>query len=164
MERLRASLDPRLPAPAFRTLLRALAAEGRLGLDGAWVRLTGHEVRLAPADEELWAQVEAMLGGEARFRPPRVRDIAGALDAPEEEIRRLAKLLARMGRVHEIAHDHFFLRDAVGEMVGIAAEIDAAHGRRFSAAAVPRPAGQWPQGRDPDPRVPRPPRRDPAPG
>ena len=38
-----------------------------------------------------------------------------------------------MGRLHEIAHDHFFLRDTVGEMVGIAAELDAAHGL-FSAA------------------------------
>ena len=84
-------------------------------------------------DEELWEAIAPMLGGEARFRPPRVRDIAGTLDLPEEEIRRLAKLLARMGRLHEISHDHFFLRDVVGEMVAIAAELDAAHGL-FSAA------------------------------
>jgi selenocysteine-specific elongation factor len=38
-----------------------------------------------------------------------------------------------MGRVHEVAHDHFFLRDTVGEMVGIAAELDAGRGL-FSAA------------------------------
>ena len=38
-----------------------------------------------------------------------------------------------MGRVHEVSHDHFFLRDTVGEMVGIAAELDAEHGL-FSAA------------------------------
>ncbi len=133
MERLRGGLDPRLPAPAFRTLLQGLAREGRIALDGAWVRLAGHEARLAPVDEELWDQVAPLLGGEARFRPPRVRDIAGLLDEPEEEIRRLLKLLARMGRLHEIAHDHFFLRDVVGEMAGIAAGLDAAHGL-FSAA------------------------------
>ena len=38
-----------------------------------------------------------------------------------------------MGRLHEISHDHFFLRDTVGEMAGIAAELDAVHGL-FSAA------------------------------
>ena len=74
-----------------------------------------------------------LIGGAARFRPPRVRDLAAELDLDEAEVRRLCKLLARMGRVHEVAHDHFFLRDAVGEMVAIAAELDAAVGL-FSAA------------------------------
>ena len=133
VERLRGGLDPRLPAPAFRALLQTLAREAKLALDGAWVRLAGHEVRLAPVDEELWQAIATMLGGAARFRPPRVRNIAGLLDLPEEEIRRLSKLLARMGRVHEISQDHFFLRDVVGEMVGIAAELDARHGL-FTAA------------------------------
>ena len=35
------------------------------------------------------------------------------------------KLLARMGRVDEVAHDHFFLRTTVAEMAGIAAAIAA---------------------------------------
>ena len=34
-----------------------------------------------------------------RFRPPRVRDIAALLAAPEAEIRRLLKLAGRMGKV-----------------------------------------------------------------
>jgi selenocysteine-specific elongation factor len=89
-------------------------------------------VRLSPEDELLWEEAEPLIGGAARFRPPRVRDIAALLDLPETEVRRLFKLGARMGRVHEVAHDHFFLRDTVGEMVGIAAELDA--GGLFSAA------------------------------
>ena len=63
-----------------------------------------------------------------------MRDIAGVLDLPEEEVRRLCKLLARMGRVHEVAHDHFFLRDTVGEMVGIAARPRRRADGQFSAA------------------------------
>lgn len=31
-----------------------------------------------------------------------------------------------MGRVHEVAHDHFFLRDVVAEMVAVMDEISAA--------------------------------------
>lgn len=133
MERLRTSLEPRLPAHAFGAFLHAEARSGRIALDGAWVRLAGHEVRLSPEDELLWEETAPLLGGAARFRPPRVRDLAGALDLEETEVRRLCKLLARMGRIHEVAQDHFFLRDVVGEMVGIAGELDADHGL-FSAA------------------------------
>ena len=153
MERLRTSLEPRLPAPAFQALLQAEARAGRLALDGAWVRLAGHEVRLSPEDEILWEEAQPLIGGAARFRPPRVRDLAAELDLDEAEVRRLCKVLARMGRVHEVAHDHFFLRDAVGEMVAIAAELDASR-RPVLGRAVPRPARQRPQGRHPDPRVP----------
>lgn len=55
------------------------------------------------------------------------------LDLDEAEVRRLFKLLARLGRVHEVAQDHFFLADVVGEMVEIAADLEAEHGP-FSAA------------------------------
>lgn len=135
MERLRTRLEPRLPAPAFAALLQVHARNGRVALDGAWVRLPGHEVRLAPEDDILWEEMQPLIGGSERFRPPRVRDLAGTLDLPEADVRRLCKLLARMGRVHEVAHDHFFLRDAVGEIVTIAADLDAAHGL-FSAAQL----------------------------
>jgi selenocysteine-specific elongation factor len=119
--------------PAFAGLLQSLARAGKVALDGAWVRLPSHEVRLSQGDELLWEETEPLIGGQARFRPPRVRDLAGVLDLPEADVRRLMKLLARMGRVHEVAHDHFFLRDTVGEMVEIAAGLDADHGL-FSAA------------------------------
>ena len=41
-------------------------------------------------------------------------------------MRHLLKLLGRIGEVDEIAHDHFFLRHTVAEMVEIAADV-AAH-------------------------------------
>ena len=56
----------------------ALARAGEVALDGAWVRLPSHEVRLTPEDEALWTRIAPLLGGGERFRPPRVRDIAGA--------------------------------------------------------------------------------------
>lgn len=122
-ERLRLSLEPRLPAPSFRALLQSPALGGRIALDGAWARLIEHQVRLQPDDEALWARIAPMVSGEERFRPPRVRDIADALDLPEPDIRRLMKILGRMGKVDEVAHDHFFLRATVAEMTGIAADI-----------------------------------------
>src|SRR5262249_4753371 len=113
MERLRLQLEPRLPAPAFASVLQGMARAGEVALDGAWVKLAGHELRLTPQDERLWERTAPLLGGAERFRPPRVRDIEGMLNVSEVEIRRLAKLLARMGQVNDVAHDHFFLPNTI---------------------------------------------------
>jgi selenocysteine-specific elongation factor len=134
-EHLRLQLDPRLPAAAFASLLHGAARAGDVALDGAWVKLAGHEARLTPQDEHLWGRVAPLLGEGERFRPPRVRDIAGALDVREEDIRRLAKQMTRMGRMDEVAHDHFFLRDTVAEMVRICIDLAAdAEKGEFTAA------------------------------
>lgn len=119
LERLRLQLEPRLPAPALLSVLHGLVRSKDIALDGAWVRLAGHEVRLTDADERLWTRIAPLLSGVERFRPPRVRDIAGLLALRETDVRRLLKLLGRMGRVDEAALDHFFLRATVAEMVGI---------------------------------------------
>ena len=135
LERLRLQTTPLLPAPAFSGFLQGLAKKGEVGLDGAWARLAGHEAKLTPADEKIWLRIQQLISGAERFRPPRVRDIAGILVIPETDIRRLFKLLGRMGKVDEVAHDHFFLRGTVGEMVGIVAELSAAAPKREFTAA-----------------------------
>ncbi|MGA0531008.1 selenocysteine-specific translation elongation factor [Hansschlegelia sp. KR7-227] len=122
-ERLRLSVQPRLPAPVFLAAIAALQRRGEVGVEGAWIRLPGHAARLAPADEALWARVAPLLGGDARFRPPRVRDLADALGATEADVRRTLKLLCRLGRVDEIAHDHFFLRETTAELVTAATDV-----------------------------------------
>jgi len=50
-------------------------------------------------------------------------------------VRQTFKLLSRLGKVDEVAHDHFFLRGIVGEMVDIAVDLAARapHGQ-FTAA------------------------------
>jgi selenocysteine-specific elongation factor len=134
-ERLRLQLQPRLTAPIFAGALQTLARAKDVGLDGAWVRLPSHEIRLTAAEETLWLNVKQLIAGRERFRPPRVRDIAGLTEFRETDIRRLLKLAGRLGNVDEIAHDHFFLRGAVAEMAGIAADVAAkAPGGQFTAA------------------------------
>ena len=135
LERLRLRLEPRLPAPAFAAILQGLQRNKDVALDGAWVRLLSHEVRLTSEDEVAWTKIRPLIGGSERFRPPRARDIARMLDLPEPSVRKLFKLLGRMGRVDEVAHDHFFLRATVAEMVEISTELAAAgEGGYFSAA------------------------------
>ncbi|MDW6024230.1 selenocysteine-specific translation elongation factor [Mesorhizobium sp. BAC0120] len=141
MEKLRMQLEPRLPAPVFAEVLRGLARAGQLALDGAWVRLPGHEVRLGPEDEALWLTVERLLDGPQRYHPPRVRDIAGLLAKPEVEVRRLLKLSGRIGKVHEVAHDHFFLRAALAEIIAIVCDLAAKQDGHFTAAQFRDRAG-----------------------
>ena len=134
LERLRLQIEPRLPAPAFSAMLQGLARAHEIALDGAGVRLPNHDVRLTPGDEKLWNAIHPMLGAE-RFRPPRVHDIATALAVDEADVRRLLKLLGRMGKTDEIVQDHFFLRATVAEMVEIAVDVAAqAEGGQFTAA------------------------------
>jgi selenocysteine-specific elongation factor len=136
VERLRRQIELRLPAPAFSAALQALAKVKEVALDGAWVRLPNHEVRLTADDETLWRAMRPLLDGGERFRPPRVRDISRTIARPEGAVRRLCKLLGRMGEVDEVAPDHFFLRSTVAEMVEIARDIAAkAPDGQFAAAA-----------------------------
>jgi selenocysteine-specific elongation factor len=115
-------------------LQRLMDGKG-IALDGAWVRLASHEVRLTPEDEKHWSRIGPLIGGAERFRPPRVRDIAAMQALRENEVRRLLKLLGRMGKVDEVAHDHFFLRASVAEMVEIIVDLSTALANgQFTAA------------------------------
>ena len=136
-ERLRLLLEPRLPEPGFAAVLQKLVALGEVAIAGAWVRLPSHEARLGAEQEALWARVRPLLGGKERFRPPRVRDVAGMLGAPEAGVRRLLKLASRMGLVDEVAHDHFFLRGTMAEIVEILLAVAAeSEGGLFAAASL----------------------------
>lgn len=134
LERLRLAIAARLPAPLFRTALTRLANDGTLVVTGSWVRRPGHEVRLSPEDEALWARIAPLIDAQERFRPPRVRDIGQLLGQREEDVRRLFRLAGRRGDVHEVALDHFFLRATLAEMVGIATELAGAQPAGFNAA------------------------------
>ena len=124
-ERLRNAMEPRLPKEAFAEVLAAELKIGGVAVDGPWLRLPTHVVRLSKDSELHWRHIEQIIRAQ-RFRPPRVRDIAQSLDIAEEEARTLMRRVARMGRVVEVAHDHFYLRETVAEMIRIAADLGAA--------------------------------------
>ena len=134
-EELRLALQPRLPKRTFAAALEKLARANQLVFEGAFVRLPSHEIRLTDHDVAAWETVKPLLGGTERFRPPRVRDVSAAIGRPEADVRRILKRASRMGWADEVAHDHFFLRSTVREMVGIAADLTATAERVcFSAA------------------------------
>ena len=56
---------------------------------------------------------------------------------PEAEIRRLLRSLGRMGKLYEVAHDHFFLRSTLAEIVTIAVDLaDRSPSGQFTAAQL----------------------------
>ena len=124
-EHLRLAVMPRLPPTTFLTALQSMVRSGSIALDGAFVRLSSHRVHLSAVDESFWHGIAALLSGDVRFRPPRVREIATLLGRDERDVRRVLKLAAKLGWVDEIAHDHFFLRSTVSEMVATIAELSA---------------------------------------
>jgi selenocysteine-specific elongation factor len=134
-ERLRQSLPLRPRPAAFRAIVDSLMRRGTVRQDGPWLRLATHQIRLTPTEERLWPRTRDLIAAE-RFRPPRTRELAQALSVPETAMRTTLKRLQRIGWLVEIAPDHFFLRETVAEMVGIAAAAAAEDSRTGLTAAT----------------------------
>ncbi len=118
-ERLRLAMKKRWPQSVFQLLLDHEVAAKTIVVDGPYLRLPGHSLKLGARDEALWQKISAELVRE-RFKPPRVRDFAQTYGVPEADVRRLMRRLAQLGRLVEIAPDQYFLRPVVAEMIGIA--------------------------------------------
>ncbi len=134
-ERLRLALPERLTPDAFAALVAHLLRRGEIAATGAWLRLPDHAPQLSSEHGVLWDQIRPLLGGEARFKPPRVHELAEHLRRREDSIRGLCKRLARRGDLLEVAPDHFLLREAVAALAeaAVATAADQPDGW-FSAA------------------------------
>lgn len=134
-ERLRLATPTRLPPPVFSAILAELMRDKAVEADGPWLHLPGHSLRLTAADEKLWSRIQPLMRG-SRFQPPRVRDYAETLAVREDDVRQLLRRLAKMGQVVQVAHDHFFLRSTLVEMIAIADRLAAGStGKTVTAGA-----------------------------
>jgi selenocysteine-specific elongation factor len=136
VEKLRLRIQPRLPPAAFRTMLRAIVSSNEIALDGEWVHLRDHSVRLTESDEKIWTQVIPLISGSGRFRPPRVRDLSNMLYLRETGVRQLMKTLSRIGELDEVAQDRFFLHSTMVEIGQVLENIAADPDGQFSAAQL----------------------------
>ena len=68
-------MKKRWPAPVFRALLDQEVRAKTVMVDGPFLRLPGHSLKLGARDEALWKKISAELARD-RFKPPRVRDFA----------------------------------------------------------------------------------------
>lgn len=130
--RLRRIVAPALAAEAFGELVEELLAAGRLVRRGAFLADPAHKAELGKSERVLWERIKPLLA-DRPFEPPRVRDIARDIRIAETEVRNLLKRVARVGEVTLVAHDHFFLTDAVRAMADIAAQLNAERGAARAA-------------------------------
>ncbi len=125
-DRLRALAAPRLPRALFASLIGALREEGSVIQSGPWLHLPAHRITLSANDQNIWCRAVPLLL-EQPFQPPRVRDLAHALQEGEARMRLLLQQLAAMGAVYRVAHDHYFMPQSVERLAAIAREIAAEH-------------------------------------
>ena len=120
--RLRKIAAPRLSHAIFASLLATLRDEGRIMQSGPWLHLPEHRITLSAGDQIIWHKVAPLLLDQP-FQPPRVRDLANTLKVSETRMRQLLQQLAAMGEVYRVAHDHYFMPQAVEQLETIIREI-----------------------------------------
>jgi len=137
LARLAGALGPRLSPKAGAAFLAGLVEQKLLAHESGVYRLPTHRLGLDRADEELWQRLRTLLGGDARFRPPRVGPLAEMAGLRDFDARRVLKAMSKQGAVVEVVADHFFLREAMGEVAQIVGELAAqAEDGYFSAAQL----------------------------
>jgi selenocysteine-specific elongation factor len=124
LERARLGTTPRLNRREIAALCDWMIAQGRLAAIGGGVRLPGHKSALADADMRLWDRLRPHIMATPRH-PPTIRDIALAIKAEVQAVRRVAKQLARLGELVEVGTDRFFARSTLLELAAVAEELAA---------------------------------------
>jgi len=122
-ERLRLAMPVHPSLPLFQALLETALRRGAVRQSGRWLHLPSHQLALSPQDERLWGVVQELIEAH-RFSPPRTRDMVAPTGVAEPALRAALHRIARFGRLVEVAHDHFFLRETLAEMASIAAALE----------------------------------------
>ncbi len=135
--RLATTLPLRLPPAVYAAAVGELVKAGQLALENGAVRLPEHRLVLDGRDAALWARIAPFLSGSERFRPLLVKEIAAQIRAPDAEVLRVLKALARQRAVVEVALERFFRRETIDELARLVVEIARAQrDGSFSAAQL----------------------------
>lgn len=134
-KRLVETLSPRLAAKAAAAFLNGMVERKLLARESGVYRLPGHKLGLDRADDDVWQQLRPLLGGEARFRPPRVGELAEMTGRRDFDVRRVLKSMGKQGAVVEVVTDHFFLREVMAHVARIVGELAASAEDGYFGAA-----------------------------
>ena len=107
------NLMPQRPGVAVvASLMDTALAQQRVLRIGARYQLDGHRVSLGAAEQTLWERARPVLHG-AGLAPPQVPELARDLHVGEDALRTLFCRLARMGQLHRVRREVFFLPETV---------------------------------------------------
>jgi selenocysteine-specific elongation factor len=125
--RLRRISLPQVPHDLWRSLVAELAREGAVVRSDPWVHLPGHAVTLSTQETALAAKLQPLIAA-GRFNPPWVRDLAGTLNAPEDDVRQVLKKQVTQGALYQVVRDLFYDRKCVDELATVVTTLAHDHG------------------------------------
>jgi selenocysteine-specific elongation factor len=119
VDTLRAELAPQLSPAVLQALLRELADERKLEVQGSIARIPGHNATSNPADEKLWQAIRPALeaGG---YSPAPIRDLALTLKLKEAILKDFLHRKAKGGELYKVTADRFYLRPTLATLAAIA--------------------------------------------
>ena len=136
---LHKQLAPRLAQAAFQSLARELLDERKLEVNGAAVRLPGHDATSNPEDRRMWQAVAPALqaGGVA---PPTLPELAAALKLKEAALKDFLHRKSRGGEVMRVTPDRFYPRATLATLAATAQAVAQASPNGMFTAAQYRDA------------------------
>lgn len=132
--RLRRITAPAMEEGLWRALLEHLIQDGSIKRSGSWLHLPGHAVVLSDEERRCAERALALLK-ESGIEPLWVRDLASAINVPEEQARALLRKLARCGEVYQVVRDLFYHPDALCEVAKVVERVALAGEGKVTAAA-----------------------------
>ena len=130
--RLRRIALPALPDALWRALVDELAHERMLIRSGPWLHLPEHAVMLSESEEALARKLRPLIAA-GRFDPPWVRDLAAAVNEPEERVRQVLRKQVTCGAVYQVVHDLFYDPERIGELADVMTALAKEHGSADAA-------------------------------
>ncbi|AOB31267.1 hypothetical protein AKI39_12025 [Bordetella sp. H567] len=125
---------PRLPQAVFAAMLRMLAQEKKLELNGSLVSLPRLRATVRASDEALWQKVAPLLDA-AGFKIPPVEEVAAAANIKPAVLEDMLYRKLRDGDVYLVAPGRFCPRATIARLVVLAGEVAGEQpGRQFTAA------------------------------
>ena len=125
--RLHRIAAPGAPPDVWTAILKGLIDDGTLVRNGAFLRLPEHRVHLSERELQLAADLLPRIAAGG-FDPPWVRDLASAMAATEDEVRKTLRKLNAEGSVQQVVRDLFYAPERVRELASIARRIAGEHG------------------------------------
>jgi selenocysteine-specific elongation factor len=110
--RLRRMSVPTIADPVWRALIDELIQRQQLQQSEYWLHLPEHRVSLNERERDLAQKLQHALAAGS-FDPPWVRELAQAVPADEEEVRRVLRKCTVQSEVYEVVRDLFYHRDSI---------------------------------------------------
>ena len=111
-QELRGLMPQRPDVAVVASLLGTAVAQQRVLRVGARFQLADHRVTLSAAEQQLWQRARPRLD-VAGLAPPQVPELARDLGVTDESLRTLFCRLARLGQLHRVRREVFFLPQTV---------------------------------------------------